>query len=71
MQKLYTELSAYALELYMGQFSTPSTVVDSEGKSVTVPSDNSIFMMADSGARGSARRCGACGLAHGTEVWIA
>ena len=31
MQKLYTELSAYALELYMGQFSTPSTVVDSEG----------------------------------------
>ena len=31
MQKLYTELSAYALELYMQQYSTPTTIVDSKG----------------------------------------
>tara|TARA_R110000796_G_scaffold120130_1_gene234254 strand:- start:195 stop:389 length:195 start_codon:yes stop_codon:yes gene_type:complete len=29
--QLNTELSAYALELYMEQFSTPTTIVDSEG----------------------------------------
>ena len=29
--ELNTELSAYALELYMEQFSTPTTIVDSEG----------------------------------------
>ena len=32
------------------------TVVDSEGKQTTVPSFNAIFMMADSGARGSAQQ---------------
>ena len=29
--QLNTELSAYALELYMEQFSTPTTIVDSKG----------------------------------------
>ena len=29
--ELNTELSAYALELYMEQFSTPTTIVDSKG----------------------------------------
>jgi DNA-directed RNA polymerase subunit beta' len=32
------------------------TAIDHEGKSHKVPSDNSIFMMADSGARGSAQQ---------------
>ena len=32
MNKLSKELSAYALELYWEQFSTPSTFVDSGGR---------------------------------------